>query len=29
MSKFAVLPKGLHCFYCDWVITKDLTSHII
>jgi aspartate carbamoyltransferase regulatory subunit len=28
-SKFEVLPKGLHCHYCDWVITRDLTSHII
>jgi len=28
-SKFEVQPKGLHCMYCDWVITKDLTSHII
>ena len=28
-SRFEVLPKGLHCCYCDWVITKDLTSHII
>ncbi|MFA4878040.1 MAG: aspartate carbamoyltransferase regulatory subunit [Methanoregula sp.] len=28
-SKFEVTPKGLHCKYCDWVITKDLTSHII
>jgi aspartate carbamoyltransferase regulatory subunit len=28
-SRFEVLPKGLHCLYCDWVITKDLTSHII
>lgn len=28
-SKFEVSPKGLHCKYCDWVITKDLTSHII
>jgi aspartate carbamoyltransferase regulatory subunit len=28
-SKFEVLPKGLHCLYCDWVITRDLTSHII
>jgi aspartate carbamoyltransferase regulatory subunit len=28
-SKFKVLPTGLHCHYCDWVITKDLTSHII
>jgi aspartate carbamoyltransferase regulatory subunit len=28
-SKFKVLPKGLLCHYCDWVITKDLTSHII
>jgi aspartate carbamoyltransferase regulatory subunit len=29
LSKFKVLPKGLLCHYCDWVITKDLTSHII
>lgn len=28
-SKFRVLKKGLHCAYCDWVITKDITSHII
>jgi len=28
-SKFVVTKKGLHCKYCDWVITKDLTSHII
>ncbi len=28
-SRFEVLPKGLHCCYCDWVITRDLTSHII
>ena len=28
-SKFAVLPNGLRCLYCDSVITKDLTSHII
>jgi len=28
-SKFEVTAKGLHCKYCDWVITKDLTSHII
>ncbi|MFA4859380.1 aspartate carbamoyltransferase regulatory subunit [Methanoregula sp.] len=28
-SKFEVTSKGLHCKYCDWVITKDLTSHII
>ena len=28
-SRFKVLPNGLHCHYCDWVITKDLTSHII
>ena len=28
-SKFEVTTKGLHCKYCDWVITKDLTSHII
>jgi aspartate carbamoyltransferase regulatory subunit len=28
-SKFRVQPNGLHCIYCDWVITKDITSHII
>jgi aspartate carbamoyltransferase regulatory subunit len=28
-SKFEVLPNGLHCIYCDWVITRDITSHII
>lgn len=28
-SRFEVLPKGLHCCYCDWMITKDFTSHII
>jgi aspartate carbamoyltransferase regulatory subunit len=28
-SKFDVMDKGLHCHYCDWVITKDVTSHII
>jgi aspartate carbamoyltransferase regulatory subunit len=28
-SKFEVLSKGLHCLYCDWMITKDITSHLI
>lgn len=28
-SWFDVREKGLHCHYCDWVITKDVTSHII
>jgi aspartate carbamoyltransferase regulatory subunit len=28
-SKFEVLPKGLHCLYCDWIITRDITSHLI
>jgi aspartate carbamoyltransferase regulatory subunit len=28
-SKFEVLPKGLHCLYCDWMITRDITSHLI
>jgi len=28
-SRFAVTPKGLHCTYCDWVIARDITSHII
>ena len=28
-SRFDVHHKGLHCCYCDWMITKDLPSHII
>ncbi|MCX6685804.1 MAG: aspartate carbamoyltransferase regulatory subunit [Methanoregula sp.] len=28
-SRFLVTPKGLHCAYCDWVIARDITSHII
>jgi len=28
-SRFRVLPKGLRCCYCDWVITSDITGHII
>ena len=28
-SSFEVLAKGLHCCYCDWMITKDIASHII
>jgi aspartate carbamoyltransferase regulatory subunit len=28
-SRFEVAPNGLHCLYCDWVITKDITAHII
>ena len=28
-SKFRVLPTGLRCYYCDWVISKDLTSYIL
>ncbi len=28
-SRFEVLPKGLHCLYCDWMITRDITSHLI
>jgi len=28
-TKFEVLPKGLHCLYCEWMITKDITSHIL
>ena len=26
---FEVTKKGLHCIYCDWVITQDITGHII
>ena len=28
-SKFEVLQKGLHCLYCEWMITKDITNHIL
>ncbi|NTW92243.1 MAG: aspartate carbamoyltransferase regulatory subunit [Methanoregulaceae archaeon] len=28
-TRFEVLPKGLRCLYCDWMITRDITSHII
>ncbi|MDD5144272.1 aspartate carbamoyltransferase regulatory subunit [Methanoregula sp.] len=28
-SRFSVKEKGLHCIYCDWVITGDIPSHII
>ncbi|NYT04750.1 MAG: aspartate carbamoyltransferase regulatory subunit [Methanomicrobiales archaeon] len=28
-SSFEVTAAGLHCLYCDTVITKDITSHII
>ena len=28
-SRFEVLPKGLHCMYCDWLITSDITGHLI
>lgn len=29
LSAFEVTSKGLHCQYCDWVITKDIANHII
>lgn len=28
-SRFVVTPKGLHCIYCEWVLTRDIPSHII
>jgi len=28
-SCFLVQKKGLRCLYCDWLITKDITSHIM
>ena len=28
-SKFEVQAKGLHCLYCDWMILRDFTAHII
>jgi aspartate carbamoyltransferase regulatory subunit len=29
LSRFEVLPEGLHCLYCDWKITRDIASHLI
>jgi aspartate carbamoyltransferase regulatory subunit len=28
-SRFEVLGSGLRCMYCDWLITEDITSHIV
>jgi aspartate carbamoyltransferase regulatory subunit len=28
-SHFEVLGSGLRCQYCEWLITKDITSYII
>jgi aspartate carbamoyltransferase regulatory subunit len=28
-SRFEVLPNGLHCMYCDSLITNDITAHMI
>ncbi len=28
-SRFTVQQSGLRCHYCDWLITKDIASHII
>jgi aspartate carbamoyltransferase regulatory subunit len=28
-SKFEVMQKGLHCLYCEWMITDDIASHIL
>jgi aspartate carbamoyltransferase regulatory subunit len=28
-SRFIVTEKGLRCTYCDWVIGRDIPSHII
>ncbi len=28
-SKFDVMQKGLHCLYCEWMITDDIASHIL
>lgn len=28
-SKFEVVQKGLHCLYCEWMITDDIASHIL
>lgn len=28
-SRFSVFQKGVQCSYCDWIITRDITSHLI
>lgn len=28
-SRFEVVDRGLHCLYCDWLITRDIAGHII
>jgi aspartate carbamoyltransferase regulatory subunit len=28
-SRFAVFQKGVQCAYCDWIINRDITSHLI
>jgi aspartate carbamoyltransferase regulatory subunit len=28
-SRFEVLPNGLRCMYCDWLISTDITGHMI
>jgi aspartate carbamoyltransferase regulatory subunit len=28
-SRFIVTPKGLQCTYCEWIISRDITSNII
>ena len=28
-SRFTVTSKGLRCTYCDWMIGRDITNHII
>lgn len=28
-SRFEVQQKGLHCLYCEWMITRDITNHIL
>ncbi|HPH35187.1 MAG TPA: aspartate carbamoyltransferase regulatory subunit [Methanoregulaceae archaeon] len=28
-SQFEVSHKGLHCLYCDWMITNDIKNYIL
>jgi aspartate carbamoyltransferase regulatory subunit len=28
-SRFHVIPNGLRCHYCDWLITKEIAGHIL
>ena len=29
LSRFIVVPNGLRCHYCDWLISKEIAEHIL